>query len=174
MKLYHYITKGNSALTEGILSFAMNPDADLKSYYKRSGLKTHQQIVQWFENCFTGRSRGIRCFSEPIKWTENSPHLKEFIENKDMFSINIDALKRDGLLEAIYVSPSVLDTPELKYYHGCDEVLQKISGIEEIDYSPIDWSICDYKLGRRFAYVRYYLLIIKDGIISPEYITLEK
>lgn len=67
MKLYHYITKGNTALKEGILSFARNPQADLSYYYKRSGQTTHEGIVQWMENCFEGRSRGIRGFSEPIK-----------------------------------------------------------------------------------------------------------
>lgn len=45
MKLYHYITKGNSALTEGILSFAKNPNADLSYYYKRTGGKRHMLIL---------------------------------------------------------------------------------------------------------------------------------
>ena len=30
MKLYHYISKPNTALNEGILSFANNPNADLR------------------------------------------------------------------------------------------------------------------------------------------------
>ena len=46
--------------------------------------------------------------------------------------------------------------------------------VKDIDFSPVDWSICNDKLGRRFAYVRYYLLVIKDGLIPPEYITTEK
>ena len=73
MKLYHYITKGNSALTEGILSFAKNPNADLSYYYKRTGGETtHAGIIKWFESCFAGRSRAIRGFSEPIQWTDLS------------------------------------------------------------------------------------------------------
>ncbi len=39
-KLYHYITKGNNALKQGILSFANNPQADLHYYYKRTGGET--------------------------------------------------------------------------------------------------------------------------------------
>ena len=31
-KLYHYITKGNNALKQGILSYANNPQADLHYY----------------------------------------------------------------------------------------------------------------------------------------------
>lgn len=38
-KLYHYITKGNNALKQGILSFANNPQADLHYYYKRTAAK---------------------------------------------------------------------------------------------------------------------------------------
>jgi len=49
MKLYHhYITKGNSALEKGILSFAGNPNADLHYYFKRTGDKTtHKEICEW-------------------------------------------------------------------------------------------------------------------------------
>ena len=92
MKLYHYITRPNTALKDGILSFAKNPNADLRYYYKRSGQVTHAGIAKLFESCFEGSSRGIRVFSEPIKWTENSLSLKEFVDNADMFSIDIDAL----------------------------------------------------------------------------------
>ena len=34
MILYHYITKGNTALSEGILSLAANPKADLHNFKK--------------------------------------------------------------------------------------------------------------------------------------------
>lgn len=170
MKLYHYITKGNTALKEGILSFARNPQADLSYYYKRSGQTTHEGIVQWMENCFEGRSRGIRGFSEPIKWTENSLSLKKFIENADLFAIDLNALQKDGLLEAVYVSPSVMDMPELQEW-GCDEVLKKLAGIEAIDLSPVDWNVCNDELGRRFAFVPYYLIIVKGGIIPPAYLS---
>ena len=55
VKLYHYITKGNSALRDGILSFAQNPSADLHYYYKRTGGETtHTGVVQWLESCFEG------------------------------------------------------------------------------------------------------------------------
>lgn len=174
MKLYHYITKGNSALTEGILSFAQNPCADINYYIKRSGATTHQDIVKWLESCFKGRSRGIRGFTEPIKWHKDCLNLKNFIKNADLFSIDVAALSKDKLLDAIYISPSVMDFPEIKEKQNCDELLQQIPDISYIDYSPIDWTICNDKLGRRFAFVRYYLMIIKDGIIPPQYITLEK
>ena len=175
MQLYHYINKGNNALQKGILSFAANPNADLSYYFKRSGGKTtHAEICQWMDSCFEGRSRGIRAFSEPIKWTERSIKcLKNFVDGADCFAIDLSALQRDGLIEAVYVSPSVLDFPDIKEEQGMDEILQKLDSIEDIDFSPIDWSICDDEAGRRFAYVRYYLIVVKGGVIAPKYISLK-
>lgn len=171
MKLYHYVTRGNDVLEKGLLSFAKNPNADLSYYFDRSGKKTHAEICQWMENCFIGRSRAIRCFSEPIKWTEHSVHcLKDFIDNADKFEIDISAMDRDGLIEGVYMSPSVSDVPNIKEKHGMDEILQKLNGIKDIDFSPIDWSVCDDELGRRFAWVRYYLIVVKDGVIPPKYL----
>lgn len=179
MKLYHYVTKGNNVLTKGLLSFAKNPYADIAYYIKRSQANTHHGIVNWMENCFPGRSRGIRFFSEPIKWTQDSLSLKEFIDNADMFSVDLDALSNDGLIEAVYLSPAIeVDSfapPQTsKGISGVDEQLVKLKNISEINFCPIDWSVCNDKMGRRFAFVPYYLLIIKGGTIPPQYLTLEK
>ena len=173
MKLYHYISKPNTALNEGILSFANNPNADLRYYFKRSGETTHDGIVKWMENCFEGRSRGIRGFSEPVKWTNDSLSLKDFIDNADMYSIDLEALDKDGLLEAIYISPSVADCPTLKEQWDSDELLIKLYDYKDISVRPIDWSVCNDELGRRFAYVPYYIIVIKGGVIPPKYITKE-
>ena len=173
MKLYHYISKPNTALNEGILSFANNPNADLRYYFKRSGETTHEGIVKWMENCFEGRSRAIRGFSEPVKWTNDSLSLKDFIDNADMYSIDLEALDKDGLLEAIYISPSVADCPTLKEQWDCDELLIKLYDYKDISVRPIDWSVCNDELGRRFAYVPYYIIVIKGGVIPPKYIKKE-
>ena len=173
MKLYHYIAKPNTALKDGILSFAKNPNADLRYYFKRSNETTHDGIVKWMENCFEGRSRAIRGFSEPIQWTEKSMSLKDFVDNADMYSIDLDALDKDGLLEAIYISPSVADCPTLKEQWESDELLIKLYDYKDISIRPIDWSVCNDELGRRFSYVPYYLIVIKGGVIPPEYIKKE-
>ena len=174
--MYHYVARPNEVLKEGLLSFAANPKADLSYYFKRSGGKTtHAEICRWMESCFAGRSRAVRCFSEPIKWTERSIKcLKNFVDKTDCFAIDLSALQADGLLEAVYVSPSVLDVPDIKEEQDCDEILQKLNGIEDIDFSPINWGVCDDELGRRFAYVRYYLLVIKGGVIPPKYLKVIK
>lgn len=176
MKLYHYVTKGNDVLQKGLLSFANNPNADLHYYFNRTGGKTtHKEICEWMEKCYAGRSRAIRGFTEPIKWTERSIKcLKNFIDNADKFEIDISAMDKNGLIEAVYVSPSVLDIPNIKEEKDCDELwIKLVNGIQDIDYSPIDWSVCDDEFGRRFAYVRYYLIVVKGGVIPPEYLKLK-
>ena len=171
MKLYHYVKRPNNVLEKGLLSIAANKNADLSYYIKRSGTDTHEGICKWMESCFEGRSRGIRVFTEPCQWTERSLYcIKSFIDKADLFEIDVDAMQKDGLIEAVYVSPSVLDLPHLEEKQGMDEILQKINGIKDIDFSPIDWSVCDDEKGWRFAFVRYYLLTIKSGIIPPKYL----
>ena len=88
MKLYHYVARPNNVLEKGLLSIAANKNADLSYYIKRSSETTHDGVCKWMESCYPGRSRAIRGFSEPIKWTERSIHcLKDFIDNADMFEI---------------------------------------------------------------------------------------
>ena len=174
MKLYHYISKPNTALNEGILSFAKNPNTDLRYYFKRSGETTHDGIVKWMENCFEGRSRGVRVFSEPIQWTDKSINMfKPFVENADLFSIDLDALAKDGLIEAVYVSPAIKINTDKDFPQDVDERLVKLNSIYDIDTSAVDWSVCDEKLGLRFSVVPYYLIVIKGGVIPPKYITKE-
>ncbi len=114
-------------------------------------------------------------FSEPIQWTDKSINMfKPFIDNADLFSIDLMALQKDGLIEAVYVSPAIRPNLDKDLPHDIDERLIKLASISDIDTSPVDWSVCDEKLGLRFAVVPYYLVVIKGGIIPPEYITLEK
>lgn len=175
MILYHYIAKGNTALSEGILSLAANPQADLSYYYKRTGGETtHEGVVKWMESCFKGRSRAIRGFSEPIQWTEKSEKMfKDFIEKADLFAIDVSALERDGYIEAVYVSPAIRPNLDKELVKDVDEVLVKLNSINEIDTSPVDWTVCDEKLGLRFSVVPYYLIVVKGGIIPPRYIRKE-
>lgn len=171
-RLYHYVAKGNTVLTDGLLSFARNPNADLGYYFKRSGKTTHAEIVSWFESKFAGRSRGIRAFPCPIRPTEKSGSLQNFIENADLFAIDVNALNAAGLIDAVYVSPPVTAVPDITDVPDADEPLYRLPDIRAIDTSPIDWSVCDDSLGRRFAYVRYYLLVVAGGVIPPRFIEL--
>ncbi|MBR4927334.1 MAG: hypothetical protein IKY98_03300, partial [Alphaproteobacteria bacterium] len=51
-----------------------------------------------------------------------------------------------------------------------DEGLYKISDLTEIDFTANDYTILDDEKGWRFAFIRYYLIVIKGGVIPPKYI----
>ena len=127
------------------------------------------------ESCFKGRSRAIRGFSEPIQWTEKSEKMfKDFIEGVDLFAIDVSALDSDGLVEAVYVSPALRPNLDKEMLKDVDEQLIKLDSVNDIDTSPVDWTVCDEKLGLRFSVVPYYLVVVKGGIIPPKYLTLVK
>ena len=110
MKMYHYVAKGHNVFEKGLLSFAKNPNADINYYIKRSGAKTHAGIVKWMESCFKGRSRGIRLFTCPLQWTDKSIHgIKGLIDACDLLEVDISALEKDGLIEGVYLKPSVFE-----------------------------------------------------------------
>lgn len=78
-KLYHYITKGNNALKQGILSFANNPQADLHYYYKRTGGETtHSGIVKWMENCFEAAAAPFAVFRADTVDREKHKYVQTF------------------------------------------------------------------------------------------------
>ena len=167
MKLYHYIQRPHTAHTDGILSFSCNRNADISYYIKRSGCTTHTDIANWMENCFIGRSRGIRAFIEPLQPSTKAPSVQQFINQSDLFEIDVSALQKGGLLEAVYHSPSVLTHPP---QNKSDETLYKLNSINEIDFTPNDYTRLNDKKGYRFAFLRYYLLVLKNGVIPPQYI----
>lgn len=82
-------------------------------------------------------------------------------------------MQKDGFIEDVYASPAIRPDLNSDLPQNCDEVLIKLNSINDIDTSPIDWSVCDEKLGLRFSVVPYHLVVIKGGIIPPLYITKE-
>ena len=173
MKMYHYVAKGHNVFEKGLLSFAKNPNADINYYIKRSGEKTHADIVKWMEKCFKGRSRGIRLFTCPLQWTDKSIRgIKGLIDACDLLEVDISALQKDGFIEGIYLKPSVcepINPPDIG--HWIDEYLVPLNSIQEIDYTyQQTWEKCDDSTGMRMAPLRFYLFVIKGGIILPKYI----
>ena len=178
MKLYHYVTKGNNVLEVGLLSFCQNPKADLNYYIKRSGAKTHQGICAWMDKCFEGRSRSIRLWTTPLRWTVKSLQIKDLVDSCDLFEVDVFALAKDGFVEDVYVKPSLFDQryfspADFEKFHtaGADEPLFKLNGVQDIDYTyQQTWDRCDDSKGLRMGPLQYYLLVIKGGIILPKYL----
>ncbi len=44
---------------------------------------------------------------------------------------------------------------------------------EDIDLSPLTWEKVDAAKNLLYAVVRHYLIVLKDGYIPPQYLTLE-
>ena len=82
-------------------------------------------------------------------------------------------MDKDSLIESVYVSPAMHPDKDKDLLQGVDERLIKLNSINDIDTSAVDWTVCDEKLGLRFSVVPYYLIVIKGGVISPEYIKKE-
>ena len=104
--------------------------------------------------------------------------VAETVEPEVFTNTTVPPLSADGIstvtkpaLEAVYVSPPLRPDLNGELPQDCDEILIKLNSIEDIDYSPVDWSVCDENLGLRFSVVPYYLIIVKGGIIPPKYIT---
>lgn len=177
MKLYHYAAKGHTVMEEGLHSFATSPHVDLGYYTYRSGKKTQAEIAEWMETFFTGYSRGIRCFTEPIQGT--TKRLKSLIQNSDLIEIDLDALIRDGLVESIWVKRPLSPDDDIRQKQITELESRHQDGFEllrspdEIDYSPINWNICDDKKGWRFAFTGFYLLVMKNGNIPPTYLKMK-
>lgn len=95
--------------------------------------------------------------------------FKTFIENADMFSINLKGQGK-GKIEAVYVSSSIRANFDQGFPQDVDERPVKLSFVDDIDTSSVDRSACDEKPGVLFSVVPYCLIVIKEGIIPPKYI----
>ena len=161
MKLYHYIPKGNEALTKGIYSVSQLPEELLK-YGKRLGTDDPKKILTWMEGTFEGRSRAISVLTEPVHWQGNDPMLKEWVDKMDLMEIDFDALAKDGQIKSIWCK-------EGSDANGINENIHKISA-DEIDCSPLPWHLCSKEKGLFFGVIRHYFLVMKDGVIPAKYI----
>ena len=161
MKLYHYIPKGNEALTKGIYSVSRLPEELLK-YGKRLGTDDPKKILAWMEGTFHGRSRAISVLTEPVHSQGNDPMLKEWVDKRDLLEIDFDALVKDGQIESIWCK-------EGSDANGTNENIRKISA-DEIDCSPLPWHLCSKEKGLFFGVIRHYFLVMKDGLIPAKYI----
>ena len=161
MKLYHYIPKGNEALTKGINSVSQLPEELLK-YGKRLGTDDPKKILAWMEGTFAGRSRAISVLTEPVHFQGNDPMLKEWVDKMDLLEIDFDALVKDGQVESIWCK-------EGSDANRTNENIRKISS-DEIDYLPLPWHLCSKEKGLFFGVIRHYFLVMKDGVIPPKYL----
>ena len=165
MRLYHYAPKENTILQEGIKSIS-KIDRNLHSYVKRVGSDKKEDIINWLEKTFAGRSRAVSCLTEPIVWQGHDKVLKTLVDRCILYSFELEDLINAGLVESIWCK----DGSEAS---GINEHFYQVSK-EEIDMSPLPWHKCDSSKGLIFGVIKHYLLVLKDGIIPPEFIKEEE
>ena len=74
-------------------------------------------------------------------------------------------LIKDGLVESIWCKNGSDEK-------GCNEIFYQVKA-DEIDFSALDWHKVDVKKGLLYAVIRHYMIVLKNGIIPPKYITKE-
>ena len=161
MKLYHYAPLKNTCLEKGLLSVSLLPEC-LMHYAQRAHSEDLADIVKWLDSTFKGRSRSVSCFTEPLKLNG------EIVTNGcHLFSFDIDALVKDGLIESVY--------QKIKSGNGgrTTEVFRKIKP-NQIDYTPLDFSPYTTEHELTHTFFRHYMVVLKNGFIPPKYLTLEK
>ena len=164
MRLYHYAPIDNTVLSDGLLSISCI-QKDLRAYAHRAGSNNREEILAWLDKTFYGRSRAISCLTEPIKWQNNDSVLKRIVDNSALFSFDLSELVKDNLVEAIWCKNG-------SAAGGYNEKFFQVSP-EEIDFSPLKWERVDAAKDMLYAVIRHYLVVMKNGVIPPKYLTRE-
>lgn len=165
MRLYHYAPKENTILQEGIKSISQI-DSNLHSYVKRVGSDKKEDIINWLEKAFVGRSRAVSCLTEPIAWQGHDRVLKAIVDKSILYSFELEDLINAGLVESIWCK----DGSESS---GVNEHFYQVSK-DEIDMAPLPWHKCDASKGLIFGVIKHYLLVLKEGLIPAEFIKEEE
>lgn len=164
-KLYHYCPRNNSVAREGIYSVFRAGDEVLGKYYKRAGSEIREDVLQWLEKSFSGRSRAVSCLTEKIVWEGNDPMLKDLVAENSLFSFDLDELICDGLVEAVYCKEGSGSNGENESFKKTDP--------KKMDFSPLPWHLCNKEKGLLFGVIRHYLIVLNSGFIPPRYLTEE-
>lgn len=165
MKLYHYAPLDNTVLSDGLLSTA-KLKKDLSCYVRRAGSNEREMILQWLDKTFPGRSRSVSCLTEPIKWQGNDPVLKSIADTSALFSFEGEALVNSGEVEAVWCKDG-------SQANGFAEKFYPVQ-FHEIDVSPLPWEKCNSDKGVLYAVIRHYLIVLKSGVLPPQYLRLEE
>lgn len=164
MRLYHYAPIENTVLCDGLLSISCI-QKDLRAYAHRAGSNNREEILAWLDKTFYGRSRAISCLTEPIKWQNNDSVLKRIVDNSALFSFDLREHVKDNLVEAIWCKNG-------SEAGGYNEKFFQVKP-EEIDFSPLKWERVDAAKDMLYAVIRHYLIVMKNGVIPPKYLTRE-
>ena len=182
MKMYIYTYQYDKIKTEGYKSLATVPHDEnyanhLKVHAHSAGSQIPSDIIRYLENTFPGRLRSVCALTETAPYDNyRHPYLNRLVHYADIISVNLEQLINDGIVEAVYAKDlrrTILDNPHF-------ENIFPVNGIDEIKScaaaDPIDWHLCGkdkYIPYSPWATIKHYFLVLSNGYIPPEYITLE-
>lgn len=153
--LYTYILYPNDVLSAGLKSPVLMPAEMLGHYAGRAGSPEKRDIIRYLESIFPGRSRAVSFLTERAPETENRK-IKGFAERRQCFMCRLDFLQQSGAAEAVYC---------------CDGGrISRLDDWAEIDFSALAWDTVREDDRIFFQRIRHYMLVLKEGLLSAEYI----
>jgi len=180
MKMYAYTYQYDRIKQEGYRSLSLINRDDptfqqrMSVHAENAGSKNPDDIWDYLEGTFKGRTRSICAITEPAPMkTYKHTYLNYLIHHADLVSFDVDKLWQADIIEAIYCK-DMRETVKKELFF---ENIYPVPTPDEIDKSPLNWDLCDarpYIHRSPWAAVKHYFLVLKDGYIPPEYITLEK
>lgn len=179
MKVYLYTYAYENIKKEGYKSLAMfdknDEDIQKRLLVHRSSAKTENpnDIIDYLEETFEGRLRSVCVITDIAPQEEyKHPYLNNLVHQADIISFDLNKLITDEIVEAVYckdLRETILNNPSF-------ENIYKINDINDIDFSPNDWHLCEndeYIKYSPWSTIKHYFLVLTKGYIPPEYISLE-
>jgi len=173
MRLYHYAPKDNNILKTGLYSYSKHPRGLKRNYSLPAGSNKKKDIVAWLEKLFPGRSRAVSCLTEPIKWRGNDNFLKGMVKRSVLLSFELDDLIKAGLVESIWCRDDIARKGRKYTWRDVTQYFYKVSP-KNIDVSPLPWEKVSVKNQIIWGAVRHYMIVLKKGVIPPEYLRVER
>lgn len=146
-KLYNYAPKDADILNSGLWAPILAPRESLSHYFGRAKTKTKKGVLAYLETVFPGRSRAISLLTSPM--TKECVFYDAFKNDRILYSIDFDALRKANLIEAVYR----IDGKNFK------KILEK----EILWDEKLPWE----KVGNGYFFTKipHYMIVLKNGLI---------
>ena len=155
MFLYNYAPKDADVLKTGLWAPTKASREALAHYYGRAKTKTKKGVLAYLETVFPGRGRDISVLTSPM--TKKCCFYDDFKKDRILYSVDFNKLQKAGLITAIYRIEG--------------KACKKISEDQILWNEKLPWE----KVGKGlfFTKIPHYMIVVKDGIIPPEFIEKE-
>lgn len=155
-KLYNYAPKEFDVLKTGLWSPAVASREALRHYFGRAKSHTKKGVLAYLETIFSGRSRALSFLTSPM--TSACCFYNDFKKDRHLYSIDFDVLQKAGLIEAIYRCAG-------------RKKLERITAKQILWDEKLPWE----KVGSGFFFTKipHYMIVVKNGIVPPEFINKE-